>query len=256
MKQATPLIQWPHRGIAITWPYSTEYIDLDFDNLAQSVIDRTNEAWLPDNESDDSIWVQYIVRSEVQPQKDSGYVIQIHYDLELNPALQDMDISWGRADIYISADAESGEVIWYEDEAEVDRSPWNRTDTFLTSSKTRRVKTEIQRDRQSQLRKELLSHEKSCCLTGESTLETLDVAHIIPVSENGADTMSNVLLLRTDLHRLYDRGVFIITPEGKADIRMEDGLSDTYKEILSNVSLEETVLKRVKSALGVVRNRT
>jgi putative restriction endonuclease len=48
-------------------------------------------------------------------------------------------------------------------------------------------------------------HER-CCITGESTLPVLEAAHIRPVAQEGDHTLSNGLLMRADMHILYDRG--------------------------------------------------
>ncbi|PSO48774.1 MAG: hypothetical protein BRC33_08750 [Cyanobacteria bacterium SW_9_44_58] len=49
-------------------------------------------------------------------------------------------------------------------------------------------------------------------MTGERTLPALDAAHIKPYAQSGSHTISNGLLLRADLHRLFDRFYITITP--------------------------------------------
>jgi predicted restriction endonuclease len=43
-------------------------------------------------------------------------------------------------------------------------------------------------------------------VTGERTLPALDAAHIRPFSDGGSHERSNGLLLRRDLHKLFDDG--------------------------------------------------
>lgn len=57
----------------------------------------------------------------------------------------------------------------------------------------------------------------ACAVTGEHSLPVLDVAHIRPFSSGGVHELRNGLLLRTDVHRLFDRGYVTITP----DLRFE-----------------------------------
>jgi hypothetical protein len=50
---------------------------------------------------------------------------------------------------------------------------------------------------------------------GSSALPTLDAAHIRPVAEGGQHCLDNGLLLRTDVHRLFDAGYVTVTPDGR-----------------------------------------
>jgi len=43
-------------------------------------------------------------------------------------------------------------------------------------------------------------------VTGEHSLPVLEAAHIRPYSQGGAHRVDNGLVLRTDLHRLFDKG--------------------------------------------------
>jgi len=49
--------------------------------------------------------------------------------------------------------------------------------------------------------------------TGERTLPVLDAAHIRPFSEIKEHRLDNGLLLRKDLHALFDRGYMTVTPK-------------------------------------------
>ncbi|MEP7219684.1 MAG: HNH endonuclease [Bacteroidota bacterium] len=57
------------------------------------------------------------------------------------------------------------------------------------------------------------AHHRRCALTGEKTLPVLTAAHIKPYAEEGPHQVSNGLLLRSDLHLLFDRGLITISPE-------------------------------------------
>lgn len=54
------------------------------------------------------------------------------------------------------------------------------------------------------------AYHRRCSITGEKTLPVLDAAHIKPFSENGPNTSQNGILLRTDIHTLYDKGYITI----------------------------------------------
>jgi putative restriction endonuclease len=59
---------------------------------------------------------------------------------------------------------------------------------------------------------------RSCAVTTEHSLPVLEAAHIRPYAEGGEHRESNGLLLRADLHRLYDRGYVTVTPEYRFEV--------------------------------------
>ncbi len=54
---------------------------------------------------------------------------------------------------------------------------------------------------------------RRCSVTGEKVLPTLEAAHIRPFAEGGEHRVDNGLLLRRDLHALFDRGYLTVTPD-------------------------------------------
>lgn len=57
------------------------------------------------------------------------------------------------------------------------------------------------------------AYERRCAVTGERTLPALEAAHVKPFSQSGPHLVENGLLLRKDLHALFDRGYLTVTPE-------------------------------------------
>lgn len=62
------------------------------------------------------------------------------------------------------------------------------------------------------------AYERRCAVTNEKTLPALDAAHIKPYSESGEHTVSNGILLRRDLHALFDQGYVTINAEMKFEV--------------------------------------
>jgi putative restriction endonuclease len=54
---------------------------------------------------------------------------------------------------------------------------------------------------------------RACAVTGEHSGPVLEAAHIQPYGRGGEHRVDNGLLLRSDLHRLYDRGYVTVTPD-------------------------------------------
>jgi len=61
-------------------------------------------------------------------------------------------------------------------------------------------------------------YERRCAVTNERTLPALDAAHIKPYSESGQHVVSNGILMRRDLHALFDKGYVTITPSMKVEV--------------------------------------
>ena len=55
-------------------------------------------------------------------------------------------------------------------------------------------------------------------VSGERTLPALDAAHIKPFADGGAHEASNGILLRRDIHSLFDAGYVTITPQLKFEV--------------------------------------
>lgn len=62
------------------------------------------------------------------------------------------------------------------------------------------------------------AYERRCAVTQERTLPALDAAHILPYSKGGKHEISNGLLLRRDIHSLFDSGYVTVTPELKFQV--------------------------------------
>lgn len=62
------------------------------------------------------------------------------------------------------------------------------------------------------------AYKRRCAISGEKALPVLQAAHIKPFNEEGPNSVNNGLLLRSDLHILFDRGYITLTPEFKIEI--------------------------------------
>lgn len=56
------------------------------------------------------------------------------------------------------------------------------------------------------------TYERRCAVTGERTVPVLDAAHIKPYTISRRHELSNGLLIRSDLHRLFDEGYITVDP--------------------------------------------
>lgn len=62
------------------------------------------------------------------------------------------------------------------------------------------------------------AYKRRCAISGEKTLPVLEAAHIKPYATSGINTTNNGLLLRADLHKLFDTGYITITDQYNIEI--------------------------------------
>jgi putative restriction endonuclease len=72
------------------------------------------------------------------------------------------------------------------------------------------------------------AYQRQCAITRERALPALEAAHIRPFAESSSHYVRNGLLLRSDVHRLFDKGYVTVTPELKVEAshRMRDDFND------------------------------
>jgi putative restriction endonuclease len=70
------------------------------------------------------------------------------------------------------------------------------------------------------------AYARRCAVTGERVLPVLEAAHIIPYGEGGEHRVDNGLLLRRDLHALFERGYLTVAPD--LDILVSKRLKEEF----------------------------
>ncbi len=88
-----------------------------------------------------------------------------------------------------------------------------------------------------------------CVITGSRIRPILQAAHILPVSEGGRHSVDNGLLLRADMHVLFDKGYLGVDPEYRLKVSprlradFEDG-EELYARAGQPIALPERVADR------------
>ncbi|MGH3963172.1 MAG: HNH endonuclease [Pseudonocardiaceae bacterium] len=84
---------------------------------------------------------------------------------------------------------------------------------------------------------------RRCAVTGSKIVPVLQAAHIRPVTDHGENRVDNGLLLRSDVHALFDRGYLAVHPQKKTllvspRLRTEWGNGeDFYQRALSGETI-------------------
>ncbi len=149
-------------------------------NMARKIIESSHLPWLPE------------FSSEYMPSGGGGTVTALGLLQVKNAVL-----------IWKGHDSESLplEAIREEWKPEVN---WNQ----IRESLLRETQEVMIRPGASEFRAKVLDeYGNRCAITGFSTLDAIEVAHIIPYYGQGSDVIWNAIPLRTDLHRLFDRGL-------------------------------------------------
>jgi putative restriction endonuclease len=90
---------------------------------------------------------------------------------------------------------------------------------------------------------------RRCAMTSERTLPALEAAHIHRYSQGGDHSMSNGLLLRSDLHRLFDRGYLAIEPDNLI-IRVSPRIREEFENGRDYYALDGRKLTKPKNPLA------
>lgn len=76
------------------------------------------------------------------------------------------------------------------------------------------------------------AYQRACAVTGEHSLPALEAAHIRPFAQNGPHAPRNGLLLRADLHRLFEQGYLSVNSAHQLEVsdrlRIDFNNGNTY----------------------------
>ena len=92
------------------------------------------------------------------------------------------------------------------------------------------------------------AYDRRCAVTGEKILPVLQAAHIRPVSAEGQHRVDNGLLLRSDVHTLFDRGYLTVT--GEYQLRVSHKLKDDFDNGAFYYGLEGKAIRLPTSPLN------
>lgn len=85
-------------------------------------------------------------------------------------------------------------------------------------------------------------YRRRCAVTREKTLPALDAAHIRPYADGGAHEATNGLLLRRDIHSLFDSGYVTITPDLRFEVSRR--IRDDFENGRDYYALQGTKISR------------
>lgn len=132
-----------------------------------------------------------------------------------------------------------------------------RSGLSVDERRVKKLQKVLSRKKQAYLRRELMAvYEGMCVVSGCRVAAVLEAAHIVPVSDGGEDVVSNALLLRVDLHRLFDAGLIAFyEDDGKLVIYVHSslGASEYYELNGKNPFLNDELMQHVDIAALEIR---
>jgi len=231
------------KGIVINWLNSTEYIAFDpRSNINEISILETIEYW-PESKN----YIRYTPTVNLN-KKGSQLFIQIEYLQTDNPDLPADDTDWGKSEIVIDLSTLKAKATWSSYGSPDGNGP-GKVKVSCEEARGDRTTTLSKRvvRQQGPFRLALLCIDKKCAITGETMPEVLEAAHIKPSSDGGRETIDNGILLRSDIHKLFDSQCFSIATNGS--LILTDRLSEEYQSILAGRTIEKRVIDRIYTSL-------
>ncbi|MGA3683109.1 HNH endonuclease [Pseudomonas graminis] len=116
----------------------------------------------------------------------------------------------------------------------------------IVDARTKVLASIVRRKGQSKFRSTLLrAYNYRCAVTGCEIEALLEAAHIVPYQGADTNVVSNGLLLRADIHTLFDLGLCWVDPT-KLVVKLAEGLEGSEYEALRDqpISLPENVFDR------------
>lgn len=211
--------------------------------------DRLPRLWLPDdyknpehdNEAVDQEWLDALAEYEQRLLVDWGFAPRAWHQwahekrkpiIQLGGAEDALNEAMSKAGVTLTlSEAEKFEETLKYQDRELQREIAKHRDSI--DRQYRQQLVEIRQD-QGKFRKALLKwYGMRCCVTGCTVPEVLEAAHIIPFREGLScrDLPSNGILLRRDIHCLFDLMLLSIDP-GTCSVWLSPALRDgEYREL-------------------------
>lgn len=237
--------------VEIHWSYTTERVRLDLASLQsepKQTLD-TFEYWPDENET-----LNFRPQATYRHLANGDHEIKLLYLKKEHQEWDGWDLLWGTSRIVVSEDCADVSAKWaghpvnskYDGEAE-------SCTLFLEKASVTKAQMGKVRVAQQGFKNSLRKFGGQCEVSGETLAAVLDAAHIHDVQDGGSDLPENGILLRADLHRLFDKGYFSIRNDGSISVHKK--LPQAYAEDLQGKSLSEATFRRIAPYLKKRRNR-
>lgn len=238
------------KNIKVQWSETFEVFQVDLAHLRQhGQITSTAETYRGTS-------YPYSTTSKFKADAKGGGKLIVFYRENDNRILDGMDCRWGETILWLNKEMREGKAEW-RDSAErgntrkrfsTTDARWELISPLAAQMIRRRVSVWRAERKQKKFRDQLLIIDPRCAITGEALQAVLEAAHVRAVRLGGDDVETNGILLRADLHRLFDAKLFSIGRSGR--IRVSHRLkSKKYLELFRRFpALTREAYSRVRTA--------
>jgi hypothetical protein len=116
----------------------------------------------------------------------------------------------------------------------------------------RNLRAVVTRQGQPAFRAQLLdAYDGACAITGEQVEDVLEAAHIQPYRGSHTNSVTNGLLLRADLHTLFDRHLIAVSEAGR--VLVSASLDGTSYEALGGCAVRQPKAKRAAPSIRALQ---
>ena len=207
-------------GIIVKWREAHEYVDgIDLNNL-----EVLEDGLIPTRDrrnNEEGNQENFIYQAYLQMIQGNPVTISLTYSQEHNQELVDREqIILGTLTFTVEGDQYHGTGQWAsEGEQALYAVTW--------TDGRRQYYWNLVRPEQAPFRAIVMqAYNSTCAITGCATEEALEAAHVVPVAENGDYALENGILLRRDIHRLFDLNLVAVDPESMVAMVSDHILAD------------------------------
>lgn len=246
----------PAITLVVSWPETLEYIPLDLGSMAAGDALDTLETFHDHSEPGTYDVLCTDFRRDAQ-----GWTIALLYDKDRgsNPELARAypELEWGTTQLRIAADLSAISARFEATTGEVVDGECSVLQPQLYAPLNRGQANVLLRPGQAALRRKLLDQYGCCAVSGECSREALEAAHLVDHGEGGSANVENAILLRADLHSLFDAGRLRIDASGAVKLAGLPPNSPYHEDLRErwNKKLRPEVLAKVREALAQRRER-
>lgn len=247
--------------LTLKWPSSIERIVLPDPTVPLPRNLETSESW-----KTPAVDVQYAAECVEDQRRGSalrfslryaeGCVARARWRDALETPLDPNNVRIQQGSTQVSLDLETLKVraVWIDD-AQQDQTHYARCvatmefDASDLANLDYRTVLRLLRPGQARVRRDLIARGEGCAITRVSPTAVLDLAHILAAKHRGRASAANCMLLRSDLHRLFDAGLLDIESDGSVTLDADAKDLEKYREELRGARVDQSIHDRVRAAL-------
>lgn len=144
-----------------------------------------------------------------------------------------------------------------EQEAKAAEASGSFAPTDEVDERRRVLAAVVQRRGQPAFRKALLyAYDGRCAMSGCDAADALEAAHIVPYRTPSSNAISNGLLLRADIHTLFDLHLIGVDPDSRQLILAPSLRNSTYGELHGSCLAETRMQEQTASVASLAWHRS